>query len=461
MTDPLLNSTIDGRYKLTGVLGQGGMGIVYRAEDLRLSSRPCAVKLIKSQSYDATEEQRFERELSIISILRSNHVVHVLDSGRLPDKRRYIVMELLEGAPLSQLLETDGQIELKRALQIAKGILAGLSEAHEAQVIHRDLKPQNIFITRSRTGDEITKVLDFGIAKDTRSGEREELTSASVIIGTPKYMAPEQFLKESTDASTDLYAVGLLLYQMLAGHPPFLPDDESVPNTLKTMPPEFKVGWLHINAAPRRLPIPDSVWTVLERLLAKKREDRFASAELVIQALNQIIQHFQEESGPRDQDPRLHPSSEQRALSLQPAHAVEESVALDPANSRLRGRKKRGDRGLSIGTLVALFVLTISLSLLAFSMLRRGRIPATSVDSSAVKQCLHKVKSEPVGASIYDADGTHIAQTPFEFSHPCSEQYEVELRLPKYHRERVTLSADRLELQLKLRRCRGTCPAEP
>ena len=130
-------------------------------------------------------------------------------------------MELLEGEPLSTLLEREGKLQFKRSIQITKGVLAGLSEAHECGVIHRDLKPANIFITRSRARDEITKVLDFGIAKDTNKDDATGLTSASMIIGTPKYMAPEQFMKEHTDARTDLYAVGLLLYQMLSGSPPF------------------------------------------------------------------------------------------------------------------------------------------------------------------------------------------------------------------------------------------------
>ena len=245
MSSSLIGKTINDHYLLTEVLGEGGMGIVFKAEDLNLNRRLCAVKLLKGQTTDPNEAKRFEAELQIISRLRSPHVVQVLNKGYFEGHRLYLVMELLEGEPLSTLIKRVGALKVKRVIQITKGILAGLSEAHEYGVVHRDLKPANIFITRSRAGDEITKVLDFGIAKDTNRDESSGLTSASVIIGTPKYMAPEQFMKSDTDQRTDLYAVGLLLYQMLSGIPPYLANSELVPDTLQTMPSEFQVGWLH------------------------------------------------------------------------------------------------------------------------------------------------------------------------------------------------------------------------
>jgi serine/threonine protein kinase len=297
MSDPLLGKIISERYKLTEVLGQGGMGIVFKAEDLRLNNRLCAVKLLKGQTTDPHEAKRFEAELQIISRLRSPHVVQVLDTGYFEGHRLYIVMELLEGEPLSNLSSREGALALPRAIQITKGILAGLSEAHEYGIVHRDLKPANIFITRSRAGDEITKVLDFGIAKDINSDESSGLTSASMIIGTPKYMAPEQFMKQPTDVRTDIYAVGLLLYQLVAGDPPFMPTNDQLPATLAMMPAEFKVGWLHLNAEPRPLNLPSGLWPLIASMIAKDPNARPASVTLIIDQLNQILSQMSMQTG--------------------------------------------------------------------------------------------------------------------------------------------------------------------
>ena len=294
----LIGTTINQQYLLTDILGEGGMGIVFKAENLNLNNRLCAIKLLKGHTTDPNEVRRFESELQIISKLRSPHVVQVLNKGYFEGHRLYIVMELLEGEPLSTLLKREKSIKIKRAVQITKGVLAGLSEAHDYGVVHRDLKPANIFITRSRARDEITKVLDFGIAKDTNKDDTTGLTSASMIIGTPKYMAPEQFMKQDTDQRTDLYAVGLLLYQMLSGAPPYLPKSDLVPQTLKSMPDEFKVGWLHLNADPKPLKIPTPLWDLCARMLHKDPTHRPDSAAEVISELSYIIEQMDTGSGP-------------------------------------------------------------------------------------------------------------------------------------------------------------------
>ncbi|MEZ4463775.1 MAG: serine/threonine-protein kinase [bacterium] len=283
MQDPLIGAVLGGRYHLVSVVGQGGMGIVYRAEDTRLAHRPCAVKLLMGTSMDPEEGARFERELAIISRLRSSHVVQVLDTGTVDGSRRFIVMELLEGMPLEALLKHHGSLPPGRAIAIAKGVLAALADAHEHGVVHRDLKPANVFISRSRTGQEVAKVLDFGIAKDMRS-TGTELTAASMLIGTPKYMAPEQFLKHGATPATDLYAVGLLLYQMLSGRPPFIGEDP-VPDSIGVMPPEFRVGWLHVNQPPAPIAVDPALWQILVALLAKEPTHRPGEAQAVIDAL--------------------------------------------------------------------------------------------------------------------------------------------------------------------------------
>ena len=288
--DPLIGLTINDQYLIKKQLGSGGMGCVYQADNLRLDGRPCAIKVLKDNQTDPMYgEVRFKEELKIISQLRSPHIVQVLDKGELTDGRLYIVMELLEGEPLSAILERDHSLPIKRTIPIIQGILAGLSEAHEFGIIHRDLKPANIFITRSVVGYEIAKVLDFGIAKNTQEYS-SVLTHTQQILGTPQYMSPEQLQKEQLDQRTDLYAVGLLLYELLSGEPPYQSNSSLIPDSLRSMPSEVKVMWLHMNAKPAPLAVPPLLWKLCESLLEKAPQDRPKNATEVISQLAKIIE---------------------------------------------------------------------------------------------------------------------------------------------------------------------------
>jgi serine/threonine protein kinase len=415
MNDDLSGTLIGGRYRLSDVVGHGGMGVVYRAFDERLSDRPCAVKLLLGNSMDPEEAERFEREVRIIARLRSQHVVQVLDTGITDDGRRYIVMELLEGAPLSGLLKHGGPLDAPRAVRIIRGVLAGLSEAHEHGVVHRDLKPANVWITRARTGEETAKVLDFGIAKDSREGE--DLTAASMVIGTPKYMAPEQFKKQPADARTDLYACGLLLYQMLAGDAPFTARTP-VPATLAEMPDDFKVGWLHLNQAPAPLPVAQDLWAVLARLLAKKPDARYASAEQVLEALVP--------SGGTamfDALPAVADSQSPSGVSSTTGFPVmgESLVQLGTHRRRPPG----GGKGKWIALAAALL---LSLGGAAVWALSSGgsaddRAAATG---TAPDVCTAVIRSVPPGAVV--SVGPDIkGATPVTFERPCEEKWMVKL----------------------------------
>lgn len=292
MIDPLIGVKINDQYLIKEQLGAGGMGCVYKAENLRLGGRPCAIKVLRGDQQDSEQgEIRFQEELNIISQLRSPHIVQVLDRGELSERRLYIVMELLEGESLFSILEREGALSLKRAAQIIQGVLAGLSEAHSHGIIHRDLKPANIFITRSVVGYEIAKILDFGIAKKTQ-GDNRLLTQTQQILGTPQYMSPEQLHKEQLDQRTDLYAVGLLLYELLSGEPTYQADNLLIPHSLRSMPPEVRVMWLQMHAPPSPLDIPKSLWNICKSLLEKEPTDRPTSATEVIESLTQVVEEL-------------------------------------------------------------------------------------------------------------------------------------------------------------------------
>ena len=295
------------------------MGCVYKARNQKLGGRPCAIKVLLDEVGDSKlGKKRFEEEQKIISQLRSPHIVQVLDKGELADGRLFIVMELLEGEPLSTLLQREGALPVKRVIPIIQGILAGLSEAHQHGVIHRDLKPANIFITRSVIGYEIAKVLDFGIAKST-GPNATELTQSQQIMGTPRYMTPEQFLQEPLTPRTDLYAAGLLFYEMLAGVPPFTIKSKAVPNEVKSLPEVVQLMWLHLNATPPGLPTPEPIWAIVESLLAKKQEDRPSEATEVIQDLGALKELLESSTPSMELRWMGLPSTELTAIEPNPA----------------------------------------------------------------------------------------------------------------------------------------------
>jgi serine/threonine protein kinase len=189
----LLGLVVDGRYRLDATLGRGGMGLVYRAAHIGLR-RQVAVKILHPSLAASPEvRNRFEREALAVGKIDHPNCVSVYDVGRLPDGALYLAMELLEGRPLADVLEQEGQVAPGRALHILAGILRGLSHIHASKLIHRDIKPENIFLIRQGQDEDFAKILDFGIAKPMEASDLNDgvkLTQAGMAFGTPIYMAP-------------------------------------------------------------------------------------------------------------------------------------------------------------------------------------------------------------------------------------------------------------------------------
>jgi len=211
-----IGQVIGGNYRIVRYIGSGGSSHVFQVEHLRLG-KAFALKLLR-EGLDSSRRatQRFRREAKAIARLNSEHIVSVVDCGELDDGTPYLVMELLEGEDLRSLLEREGALPPRRALQIVIEACRGLTVVHGAGLVHRDLKPENLFITRRATGEDWCKVLDFGIAKMTASLS----TAQGAIVGTVRYMAPEQLADGATVGSaTDVYALGAILYECLSGSP--------------------------------------------------------------------------------------------------------------------------------------------------------------------------------------------------------------------------------------------------
>lgn len=221
--DPYLGTLIARKYRVEKVIGEGGMGRVYQAHQLALD-KPVVLKVLhRSLLADAGTVARFEREARAASRLHHPNSITVLDFGRTEDGSQYIAMELVTGRDLHQILASEWPLPEGRVARIVAQVLSALADAHGAGVIHRDLKPENIMVEQRRGGVDFVKVLDFGIAKFQEStGETgPALTKAGFVCGTPEYMSPEQARGADLDPRSDLYAVGVILYQLTTGVLPF------------------------------------------------------------------------------------------------------------------------------------------------------------------------------------------------------------------------------------------------
>ena len=274
--DPLLGRTLDEKYLLEEKLGVGGMGTVYRARHL-LIDRPVAVKVLNQRFVeDEAAKARFRREAKAAGRLRHMNAVSVTDFGQTTDGYVYIVMELLEGKTLRDLLAKEGPLDLAHAVSIMLQVSSAVAAAHDAGIIHRDLKPANIFVVQRSHIPSVVKVLDFGIAKlaaDTLDDEdRQTLTQVGVIIGTPRYMSPEQCSGSALTPAADVYSLGVILYEMLTGVVPF---SGQTP---------LAIAMRHSTETPRRpsefiSSIPPALETVVLHALEKQPQDRPQDAE--------------------------------------------------------------------------------------------------------------------------------------------------------------------------------------
>lgn len=290
--DPLLGATIVGRFTILARLGRGSMGAVYRARQEAVG-RDVALKIVRpDRAYDPETKARFEREARAISLLTSPHTITAFDFGEAEDGSWFLAMEMLEGESVGDRLRREGRIDWIDAARFAREALRSLAEAHEKGIIHRDLKPDNLFLARlPESGgrrSEICKVLDFGIAKwqrpeDSKIDQLE--TQAGTVFGTPRYMSPEQAQGSPLDARSDLYSLGVLLYQMLSGRAPFVDDDAVVvmARHIKDEPPP-------LSEVARDAGIPSGIEAVVRRALAKSPDDRPQTAEQMSLELEQAVE---------------------------------------------------------------------------------------------------------------------------------------------------------------------------
>ncbi len=275
--DPLLGRTVaDGRYEVLERLGAGGMGTVYRVRQHPLE-RMAVLKLIhREMAADASAVARFEREMRVTAAIEHPHTVRVYDFGQI-DGQPFLAMEYLAGRSLREELDRGGALAVPRVAAIGVQVAKALGAAHRVGVVHRDLKPDNVMLVEGYGERDFVKVLDFGIARSLDQGAAGFRTSAGAIIGTPAYMSPEQASSVPLDARSDLYSLGVMLYEMLTGAPPFV--GESITALL----------FAHASVPPPPLPAglacPPALEAAIFRLLSKDPAMRPASAEETVELL--------------------------------------------------------------------------------------------------------------------------------------------------------------------------------
>ncbi len=283
-SDPMIGRVIGDRYRVLRLLGEGGMARVYEAQHT-LISRKVAIKVLRPEVASSPEfHARFLNEGRMVGTLGHPHIVESTDMGYTEDGVPFLVCGLLDGDSLAAVVSREGAFSAMRAATIGAQVASALRVAHEAGIVHRDLKPENIFLSR-RDGRDHATIIDFGVSKLLLSGAEGRQTRNGQLLGTPEYMAPEQIEEGHTvDARTDIYALGCVLYMLLAGRPPFEPAPLS----------ELFLRIVNFGAPPilvRRPGLARELAEIIETCMSRAREDRFESIHEVVKALRAFLDH--------------------------------------------------------------------------------------------------------------------------------------------------------------------------
>jgi len=521
LADPRIGETLVGRYRLDRLIGKGGMGRVYRATQFPLN-RPVAVKILNPefQRKDPQFVRRFFLEAASAARLSHPNTITVFDYGEAESGELFIAMELLQGRPLSRLISAEGPFDGARVVHVAMQICRALREAHGKGIIHRDLKPGNILLLAEGDDGDFVKVLDFGLVKLFNiAGEPEpddpltpeppnELTKAGMFLGSPKYMSPEQIQGATLDPRTDIYSLGVLMFHMITGKPPF------------TGATSVEVIYKHVNQ-----PVPTlasmgvdanyEVEEVIHRCLAKHRDDRFESMNALLGRLKDVqrlltgisaasetgidvdLSEFSAAGGrasilppgamgtsdlpvpqlassrPQTHPARATPSSSGMPFVSADAPFVDTGSLEDTGSGALLKPAKGSSRGLAgLAPWLAGGSLVVALGVLAFVLTRPDApsAPGAGAQSPVVEtqargdaplpsRATVKVTftSQPSGASVFDAHGLSLGRTPLTTRLPRPKDsaktvpFLFKLKGHAEETRQVALEGDELDISVKLK----------
>jgi len=400
VSDPLIGSVVDGRYEIQAALGEGGMGTVYRARHKAIG-RVFAMKVLRQDLAREGELcARFIQEARAAATINHPNVVQITDYGTLPNATPYFVMEYLDGVSLSKLLRNGGPLPAARAVRLLLQIATGVGAAHRCGIVHRDLKPDNIIVIEE-SGREIVKILDFGVAKIAGSAS---MTRAGMVFGSPHYMSPEQASGQPVDHRADIYALGIIMYEMFTGRVPFEADTfMGVLTKHMFMEPErfsAKIG-------------PACELGALEditlRCLEKKPDNRFPTTEALAAAVEEVVQlgagddiGIRQSSAGSARNPM---ATFRLADELEPPRSYEISAA--------RGLRSAADQRtrLAIVAMVAAFLLFVG-ALVTLIVVRSGASAAASASSVASVQSVPPIQSAAAVQSVATAEAVRVLSPP-------------------------------------------------
>ncbi|MCZ6760938.1 MAG: serine/threonine-protein kinase [Gemmatimonadetes bacterium] len=273
-TADLVGSIIADRYHIKKKLGEGGMGAVYLGEHVKMGRMSAIKVMTQSMANDPDAIARFNREAANASRINHANVCAIYDFGETPDGLIYLAMEFIEGEALTDLLKREGALRPDRAANILKQCTDGLQAAHDLGIVHRDIKPDNIMVTKARDGSDLVKVVDFGIAKAVGGEEGQNVTKTGLVVGTPEYMSPEQLSGDVLDGRSDLYSIALVLFRMLTGGLPFRADtaQETMIKRLTDQP-------MKLNQVVQGTAFPPNLQTAMDKALARMPSERFVNAD--------------------------------------------------------------------------------------------------------------------------------------------------------------------------------------
>jgi hypothetical protein len=443
--DPLVGKVLLDRVRIVRPVARGGMGRVYLGEQTKMKRR-CAVKVLDPRfttGPDAAEfSRRFLLEASIASKVTHPHVVTIFDYGEAPEGC-FIAMEYLDGRSLSEELTRAGRLVPARAIHVAKQVGRALREAHGLGVVHRDIKPANIFLLKQDDDEDFVKVLDFGLVHESRTSDTRDPGTTDAIMGSPRYMSPEQVQGKEIDARSDVYSLGIVLYAMLTGRSPFERRTE-----LATMMAQVSDAPPPMESIAPGLELPPGLEAVVMRCLAKSPDNRWASMEELVTAL-----HLRE------------------GASVAPSAVTRSSGPVGPQSLRQirASRPPVGVRARVIGTAAA---FTLVAALLAVALLDRptqavapGQGPAAVAAVvpppalAARPSATVHVETDPPGAKVNEEGETMCAATPCdivysgEAADPATEHLLAFL-LPGYKLERTVAKVAGSPVAVKLEKAR-------
>ena len=458
--DPYLGATIDRRYKVEALLGEGGMGVVYRCTHTIIGKK-VAMKVLRADlARDAEVTERFLNEAKAASSIGNAHIIDISDFGQFPDGAAYFVMEYLGGQPMSKLLEGGQPLSVQRILHLARQTAEGLSAAHAAGIVHRDLKPDNIFLVDRGAERDFIKILDFGIAKVSSSAEGSKLTRAGAVFGTPHYMSPEQAAGQPVDHRGDIYSFGVILYELASGRLPFDAD-----NFMGILTQHMYKAPVPIRAlVPVPQDVPPGLEAIILKCLSKRAEHRYQSMQELIVEFDKLAA-----GGVPDAVPEMMARSGgfnvpvdyfKKGQMPAPVPATPSQPPGAPGN---RWPLYGGIAGVlaAIGIVVAIFAKSHTSAAVqtptavAAEPAEKPADPSPAVSAGATPPSAAPsatqvlLAAEPIDAHVF-RDDTDLGQSPVMLAVEAGKPVALEIRRAGYKPEKITLDGSNTREIVKL-----------